>query len=89
MATFDGQGVNGENAGMSDALRDFENSEETLDLSEAVESICSYPGSLTDEQTFSLWRVLQSRSGEKVEYGPDFDIRDEVEMQIMAVRAMR
>ena len=75
---------------MTDALRQFEEGEgNDIELSNSVELIVQYSGELTDEQVFKLWGILQGRSDAAISYGPDFDIREEIERQLVAVRAMR
>ena len=60
------------------------------DLSAEVATILMAPAELTEDQAFALFNVLAPRfAGEGVDYGADFDLRDEVEAQIVAVRAMR
>jgi hypothetical protein len=74
---------------MSDALRQFEEDNNDVELEDSVALIEQFSEGLTDEQVFRLWNILQGRSDATVDYGPNFDIKEEVEMQIMAVRAMR
>lgn len=61
-----------------------------IDLSHHVEAILAAHAELTYEQAEALWIALSERfADETVEYGADFDLTQEVEAQIRAVRAMR
>ena len=72
-----------------EALREFDLEAPGVDMEEHIAMIEALPDALTDDHVTRLWFVLQGRAQEKVEYGPDFDMGEEVRMQIAAVRAMR
>jgi hypothetical protein len=74
---------------MNDSLRDFDEAGHGVDLDEPIGLIESFSELLNDSHIGRLWTIIQGRVNDEVEYGPDFDIGDEVRMQIVAVRAMR
>ena len=72
-----------------EALREFDLGEPDVDLEDHVSMIEAMSEGLTDHQVARLWGILQDRAEVQVEYGPDFNMVEEVRMQIAAVRAMR
>lgn len=72
-----------------DALREFDTGDSGIDLEDHVVTIETLSDELTDEQVGRLWVSLQGRAQEAAEYGPEFDMGGEVQMQIAAVHAMR
>ena len=73
---------------MDNALRDFDTGGDDINIDEYISAIEVMSDHLTDEHVSRLFCLLQGRA-ETVEYGASFDIKEEVQMQIMAVRAMR
>jgi hypothetical protein len=74
---------------MSNALRDFDMGGHDVDLDDHISTIEAMSEELSEEDIARLWAVLAGRADQLVEYGADFDLRKEVQMQILAVRAMR
>jgi hypothetical protein len=75
---------------MNEALREFDLGDgHDVDLDEHISTIEALSDELSDEDIARLWAVLQGRAQAMEEYGADFDLGYEVQMQIMAVRAMR
>jgi hypothetical protein len=72
-----------------EALREFDLGGPSVDMEEHIGMIEAMAEALTDEHIARLWILLQDRAQERVEYGPDFDVGEEVRLQIAAVRAMR
>lgn len=70
------------------SLRDFDGIGDDVDIDEYISAIEVMSDHLTDEHVSRLFCLLQGRA-QTVEYGASFDIKEEVQMQIMAVRAMR
>jgi len=70
------------------SLRDFDGIGDDVDIDEYISAIEVMSEQLTDEHVSRLFCLLQGRA-QTVEYGASFDIKEEVQMQIMAVRAMR
>jgi hypothetical protein len=73
---------------MENTLRDFDLGGSDVELDEHISTIEMMADELSEEEIARLWAVLQARV-QTVEYGAEFDINEEVQMQIMAVRAMR
>ena len=75
---------------MNEALREFDLGDgHDVELDEHISTIEALSDELSDEDIARLWAVLQGRAQAMEEYGADFDLGHEVQMQIMAVRAMR
>ncbi len=76
---------------MNEALRDFDLGGNDIELDGYIELIETMADDLRDDQVGRLWTVLAERApGEAaVKYGADFDLKEEVQAQIQAVRAMR
>ena len=74
---------------MDSALREFDLGENDISLDDQVSTIEAMADELSEEEIARLWTVLAGRAEAGVDYGPEFDMGKEVEMQILAVRAMR
>jgi len=71
-------------------LRDFEGIDHDVELDGYIDMIDALSGSLREDQVVRLFSLLAGMGGvEQVEYNASFDLKDEVQAQIQAVRAMR
>lgn len=71
------------------SLREFDSEVEEVNLDEHIHAISVYGDQLTDEQIARLRSILFGRGDDQVEYNASFNLREEVQAQIMAVRALR
>ena len=71
------------------ALRDFDLGGDDIILDGHIEVIEACSESLRDDQVAKLWGLLEGRGENKVEYNASFNLQEEVQAQIMAVRALR
>jgi hypothetical protein len=74
---------------MSEALRDFDLGGNDVELDGYIDMIDTMSADLREDQVTRLFGVLAALGGRTVEYGADFDLKEEVQAQIQAVRAMR
>jgi hypothetical protein len=74
---------------MSEALRDFDLGGNDVELDGYIDMIDTMSADLREDQVARLFGVLAALGGRTVEYGADFDLKEEVQAQIQAVRAMR
>ena len=75
---------------MSEALRAFDLGGNDIELDGYIDLIDTLSEGLRDDQVTRLWGILSGRGGgDKVEYNASFDIKEEIQAQIVAVRALR
>ena len=70
-------------------IREFENPGFDLQLGNLLDSLEVYSHLLQPDQINRLRSIIGDHAAEKVVYGPEFDIADEISQQITAVRALR
>jgi hypothetical protein len=73
---------------MNNSLREFDTGEADVALDDHVSAIEAWSDEMSEEHISRLWAVLQNKAQE-VKYGPEFNMKEEVEMQLLAVHAMR
>jgi len=75
---------------MNQPLQEFDNGDADIEMDEHIQLLEDMKTVLRPDQILRLYTLAASLAPrEDVEYGADFDLKDEVQAQIMAVRAMR